>query len=330
MVVKKAEEAPEQQGYIDELAQALGMGGAPAGSEEVTQAPSTEAPVPETEVPSTEVPATEPPDEEEEFTTAPPDVEDEDEEFEEEEVVELSASQFNKLITRMNSLAKQVQDNSGALPAAPPPPAEAKVKEPVKVSLPDLQELLLSADELDMVADDPKLINKALERVYNAFKPIAEVAERLPGEVESTVNELLSVKDIATQFYKDNPDIAKSPRVQAMVQQEFRDRSAAMQAAGTPIDGSELLNTIASDVREELGWKAPAKSGKPAPKKGEGKKVTVMGEELDAVIKKRKVKKQKPTLPGAGGGRKPKKKVVKRKGQAALIDELLDDLGDKL
>lgn len=322
MAVIKKDEGPSQQEFINDLMDSLGK----KDSKEEASTPTTEVPaVEEEETPTTEAPTVAEEEPAEEPTTEAPEAE-EEEEYE--EVVELSKSGFDALLKKLDDLGKKVQEQPGATPTSE---VVAKAAKPsgdggVKLSVPDLKKALLSEDELDLVADEPQVINKAFERLLEAITPTFEALSNLPGTIESQVNNLLSVKDVVVGFYQENPDIAGNETVQQLVQMEFDKRAAVLAQSGQSVNEKVLLNEIADKVRKDLGWDKPkvaAKGGKTS----ENKKVTVLGEELDAVVRRRKKAKGKPTLPGGGGGRKPATPKKDRAGEAGKIDELLSELG---
>lgn len=320
-IIKK--DTPNQKEFIDELMDKLGRDGAAAVTEPPA-APATEPPTLETEPPAVETEA--PSDEGELATTAVP--EEEGDEYE--EVVELSKEEFDGLLAKIDALGKKVQAQPGATPTSEAIAAAAKPGEDggVKIPVPDLKKALLNDEEVDLVADEPQVINKAFERMIEAMQPTLEAISKLPGAVEAQVNNLLSVKDVAVTFYKENPDIAENSTVQRLVQMEFDRRASELAGTGQVVNELTLLNEIADGVRKDLGWTKPvatAPGGKKS--KAAAQKVTVLGDELDAVVRRRKRAKKKPTLPGGGAGRKPAKPDAKREGEAGKIDELLEELG---
>lgn len=322
-IVKKQE---NQQDFINQLAGELGMefgAGDTKGSEDVTLAPATDPPdVGDGDEFETDPPATDPPGGDEDVaTTAPPADADDEEEF-----IEMSSSEFNKLVDRMNEMGKKLQETPGATATTTvvkPTETEAQGSK-IVVTKEELHKLLLTEDELDRVVDEPQLINKAFERLVDAMAPSFEAVSRLPSEIETQVNNLINVKDVAVKFYEQNPDMASNDTVRQLVQMRFERQAASM--TGTGIDEMKLLNGIADSVRKDLGWEKP-KGGVKADKGPKGaKRVTLLGEDIEAVVKRRK-KTTKPTLPGASSGRRPSPKGKRRKGEAGKIDDLLKELG---
>jgi len=322
----KKDEGPSQQEFINDLMDKLGK--QDAQKEEPKPASATEAPAAEDEH-TTDAPVVEEKEEETPTTDAPAVDGGEEEGDEYEEVVELSKTEFDALLQKLDALGKRMQEQPGAAATSAVVAEAAKLGKggSVTLSMPELKKALLSAEELDLVADEPQIINKAFERMIEAMQPAFESISRLPGAIESQINNVLSVKDTVVNFYQENPDIAGNETVQRLVKQEFDSRAAALAQAGQTINESQLLNEIADKVRKDLGWKKPKPGVAVNKKAAEAKRVTVLGDEIGAVVKKRKKAKGKPTLPGGGGGRKPAVKKAARAGEAGKIDELLSELG---
>ncbi len=167
----------------------------------------------------------------------------------------------------------------------------------------DPAEFLLTEEELDEVLDKPELLNAAMKRMGIAFnKQLEAVQSAVPQAVQQQVDAVTQTKSMVKTFYDKNPDLAEGGR-KRFVQFTFQEQLQEAQAAGGQVDFLGLLNKTAKAVRKELGIKTQVVKKTPDGVKPKSKK--------------------KPTMPGTQSGRKAQKKTTKRKGQHAMMDDLL-------
>jgi hypothetical protein len=123
--------------------------------------------------------------------------------------------------------------------------------------------------EYDELFSDPKKFNALLLKVYNKGKEYktSDVSENVLRNIPKLVVEYQkrhqAMADIATQFYKDNPDLVKVSKTVAAITNEV-----AAEMPDKTVD--ECFKEVAKRTREVLGIKAKA-SNEPVPVAGNPK-----------------------------------------------------------
>ena len=150
----------------------------------------------------------------------------------------------------------------------------------------------LAGLDIDDLTRDPEALNKFANQIYN--KGLTSSSERvlasMPSLIQQQVVLIQQMEKTRTEFFSDNPDLEKFPKVVSTVFEEIQDKNKDKSF-------SEVLKLVAPEVRTRLGLKKldkPEQKNK-APKlpSGGGKSgraaeetpITGIGAEIEAMNK---------------------------------------------
>lgn len=300
-----------QQQFIDDLASALGLDGPEEEEIANVETPSID---PEQEDYLDREPSG---DDDEDISSpsgdddlgdegedAPSGGEDEEEPEEDLEDEEEEPDQYAELRAQNIELMKQMQELTTSFIRLQK--GEELPKEKTGPKIPDVKDFLLTDEEIDSLLDDPGLLNKKLEGLFQGMVNfVTESAAAIPDTVRADIRTESNLANTVTRFYNEHKDL-DSPIRRRVVKDIFETRMGEAQAAGKVVNVDTLLAQVAKDVRAELGIKQPKK-----------------------VIKKNSSatpsKSGKPALPGAKSGKKGRKAIKPtRTKQQSYMDDLLD------
>jgi hypothetical protein len=131
-----------------------------------------------------------------------------------------------------------------------PKPVEKVEDKPVIQPEPDKPVDFLNGMDFDDVTRDPEALNKFANQIYT--KGLAGAADRVLAQVPALVQQQVAIQrqmeKTREEFFTDNPDLDKFPKVVATVFGEIQGKNK-----DKPFD--EILKMTASEVRTRLGLK---------------------------------------------------------------------------
>jgi hypothetical protein len=219
----------DQKSEIDDMLKAL---------ENPVAAPDTEPPVPDTDAPSMDA-ATDPP------ATSAPDEDDED---------DSTGPKMEDVIAELKAEIAELKVGKSAPPKTSPPATDPPLED----------KNFVDGIDIDDITRDPAEFNKVLNSIYrqavlqarNDIKRQGEViVKTVPSEVARKMKDSQDLVKLTRDFYSQNEDLQKFPKVVATIYEEV----VAREPGGKIQD---VLRKVGDETRSRLGLPKPKQGAK--------------------------------------------------------------------
>lgn len=234
--------------------------------------------------------------EEEESDENKENFEESDENEEEEEDEGGETSEEERLRQQVNVMSKKLAEAGLSIESEDQPKSEEGGEEEEEEEDPTPKEInFLTEEELEQIPEDPSILNKVLQRVYNQARQ--DTLRGIPEVVQKTTSRQLVLQRKVSEFYTNNPDLAEYRDFVGYVANEIESENPDK-------DLDWIFAEAAKETRNRLNIKEKAKE----------------------VENERKKKPKKPAFPRKAKGGRRRKKQDTRTGQQKEIDEMLDTI----